>query len=480
MNLMIQHDFSFVVRFFRLCVFSLYLFLIPYGTLLAQQKIETDYTPEESRILLRSELSEFEDYVETTMNNAQRILKDRGVASADLKKFDLWQQTQQERFHQALAQQNPVVALVDAWAVGKSLITCMDQRESLGELPPSTRDVALNMLKLRADRLAHVASRYLSEDAIAEISRQLDNYRKDQPIPKSEVLEPNSRSWSSPLFSAWSMGKSGVESLLDLPLMPGRALQGVSDSGKALTGIRENTEDAVRVAEELPGRIRREFQIALDDLINKRSEILEMVNAINSVSTNFRATASSTQLTAVEIQKSLKLTNEMLPEGQALVDAVEQTIESGKELIREIDQLTAEEGSDGSVQGGRRERFDIAEYKVAADSVTSAAAEVRQMLAEIRPLVEPDSDTDLTENKDRFDIRDYDKAAQSVERGAAEIRSLLKDLQALSEEDASSSGIARQSREVVDHITLRVIQVVALMFFLACVYLVLKSKLQSK
>jgi hypothetical protein len=430
--------------------------------------------------MLRSELVEFERYAESTMNAAHQILQDRGVTARDLKKLDAWQDAQLSRFRHALRQKDSIAALVDTWAIARSLATHVKRKASEDELPASTREVALDMLKRREDRLAHIASRYVGEDSVVMLSHQLEDYTKDQPIAESEILEPDSKRWTSPLFSVWAKGKTTVGSILELPLMPGRALKGVSESGEALTGIRETTADAVQIARELPERIRTEFQIALNDLIEKRTEILEILDAIDSVSTNLRATAHSTHLTATEIQKSLTLARELLPQSASLAAAVERAVNASTELIRAIDQRATHVSTAADGQDAKGRAFDITEYKSTAETITSAANEVRQMLTEIRTLTERNRGSDAVEPQEPFDVRDYGAAAEAIQRGAAEMRSLISELREMSEDDASALRTASRFQDVIDHAALRLIHVVAVVFLLACAYTFLRTKLERK
>jgi hypothetical protein len=367
------------------------------------------YTDDEGRTMLRTELGEFERYIDSTMKAAHEILRSRSVTGGDLKKLDEWQATQRTQYSQALRQQDPLAALTDAWAVSKSLTGYLTLAATPDQLPETCREVALDMLKRREDRLLHIASRYLPEESIAALSSGIDAFTEGQSASHSggQWLDP--RQWTAPLFSVWAKSQATAGSVLQVPLMPGRALKGVSESGKALAGIRESTADAVQVASQLPESIRTEFQIALADLMGQRAEIMEILGTVDSVSTNLRAATESSRLTA----------------------------------------------------------------------------------AEIRGLVDLSRATEKPEGAEPFDIRVYGAAAESIERGAAEIRALILDLRGIAgdeafsgrlgllgaEADASAQQAAVRAREVIDHLALRLIQVAAAGFILACVHTIFRVRL---
>jgi len=449
------------------------------------------YTDREARQMLSSELVEFERYTESTMKSALEILKSRKVSSDELKKVDAWQSAQLKRFRTALRQDDPLFALVDAWAVSKSLIRYLEQQNPADEMSATTSAVGLDMIKRREERLAYIASRYLSPEAIASLSNRLDAFTVEQQIPANKELQPDAHWWSTPFFSAWGKGQAAVEGILDMSLMPGRALKGVSDSGTALSGIRETSAEAVQVIDRLPANIRTEFQVALNDLIEKRSEIIEILSVIDSVSTNLSVTAQSTHLTAVEIQESMTLARELLPAGESLAVAVERAVNASADLVKVIGKDSAS-GAQPGAEVTQQKGFDIAEYQKAATALTGAAVEIRQMLVEISALVDKPDIGDSVDDQKKFDVREYGAAADSIQLSTAEIRALISDLRVITEDevlrgrmgvlrdeaDAVAQRTAARATEVVDHLTVRLVQIAVVVFFLACGYALLQRKLR--
>jgi hypothetical protein len=448
------------------------------------------YTDPEARQMLHSELVEFEQYAESTMKSTIEILKSRKAGTAELKTVDEWQSAQLKRFRTALHQEDPLRALVDAWAISKSLSRYLEQNDIDG-MSATTRAVGLDMIKRREERLAYIASRYLSPDTIASLSSKLEAFAVEQPIPAHEELKPESRWWSAPFFSAWGKGQSAVEGIFQMSLIPGRALKGVSESGTALTGIRETTAEAVQVIDRLPANIRTEFQVALNDLIDKRSEIMEILGAIDSVSTNLRVTAQSTHLTAVEVQDSMTLARELIPAGESLAVAVERAVNASTDLVKVIGKDSTQ-GAQPGPEGGDRKGFDIGEYQKAATALTAAAVEIRQMLVEIQALVDSPDSEDSNEDDSGFDVREYGAAADSIQHSTAEIRALVSDLRGLTGDEVlrerlavlrdDADGIARRMAEhandAVDHLTLRLIQTAFVVFLLACGYALIQRRLR--
>jgi hypothetical protein len=443
---------------------------LPSHAVTAQLEEGAIYSSEEGKVMLRQELSDFEEYLESTMKSSLILLRARETPEKDLKTLSKWQEAQLKKFRAALHQEDPVVALIDAWAVGKTLGHYLKTNQVNEELPSSVRDVALDMLKRREDRLSYIATRYLNTDAVANIRAELDAFTTQQVAGDENQPSKSDQIFGVPMFSAWvNKGRSAVGGILSVPLMPGRALKGVSESGKALSGIRETTADAVQVASELPEKLRVEFQHALTEVLEKREEILTILNAIDSASTNLSTTAQSTLQTATEVQKSLHLAKEVLPAGESFAAAVEKAVSASTELIRALEKSNSTDSESNS------ESLDIKDVKATADSLTGAANEVNQVLEHIQALIERHDRTDPGENT--FEIKDYTRAAESIEKGASELRGLLSDLQNISADNTLGDSAIDTSKQLIDHATKRIVLVMVILFGLAAAWLLLRQRL---
>lgn len=439
------------------------------------------YTEKEIRILLRSELNEFEKYVKLSMEEADNILKNRNISIEDLAKLDIWQNAQLARLQVALATEDPILALVDAWAVGKSLAQYLDQNSYLDEIPESIRSVALDMLKRREDRLSYIASKYIPEDSFDSLSSRINLFTTSQSIPKNEVLQANSQRWSSPLFSVWLKSQAAVGSVLQLSLSPVKALKGVSDSGKALSGIRDSTSQAVQVASEFPTRIRTEFQLALEDLLAQKDEILEILDSINQTSNHLSKTATESHLTIQETKESLEISKELIPKAESLIISIERTVNATSKLMKMISKNSLSNENDSVMN---THSFDIKEYQITAVSISNAASQIQKMLEEIRQLIILDQSSPNDNPDEHFNIREYQLAADSIQRGAIEIRGILSDVTMLMDHpsfqtqmghlldqlDQSTEKASNRTKNIINYVTFSLILIGVLFFVLACSY----------
>ncbi|MDA0576992.1 MAG: hypothetical protein O3B24_02720, partial [Verrucomicrobia bacterium] len=454
----------------------------------------TNYSPGEARVMLRAELVEFERYIDESMKSARTIARGRRVKSRDLDKLDSWQDAQRSQFRKALRQDDPLVALVDAWAVGLSLNHFIEDNARSADLPENVCEVAVDMLQRRQAKLAQIAEQYLPPESMQALSNQIQNFVVTQSGSTNNAQRARSRGWTAPLFSAWSKGETAVGGILQIPLIPGKALMGVSESGKALTGIRDSTAEALQVANELPERIRKEFELALDDLLDRREELMQLLLSIDSVSTNLRATAEASEGAAVAVHASLAQAETLLPAGESLAVAVARAVQAATELVNA---LSANAVSHAPVDGqptAEDTAFDIKAYEAAAVSITSAATELGDMLREIQALIEMSRGPEQDSDEPGFDIRQYGATADSIQSGAAEIRGILKDMRDITDDeafraraavlwqeaDASAMRAAGLVKGVVDHVALRLLQLTLAIFVLASLYAHLRARREQR
>lgn len=437
------------------------------------------YTQQEGREILRAELDAYEEYLDRTMQGARQILRGRQIGRRDIASFEKWQKEQASRFRNALRQADPLCALADAWAVSESLTVFLEGESGMDALPEATRDVALDMLRRREERLRHIAAAYLPTETVRDISTHIAEFARTHPAGDGKLSEqPTNKSWS---FSLWARSKKMTTDVLSVPLAPVRALTGVAESGSALSGMRDSTAEAVQVARELPERIRKEMGAFLDDVLAEQEAIRALLQQTESAGVALREAAAETHATTRQVHESLNVVSQMLPDAESLARTLEQTAKSGTELMNAISTITAQRLQEHTASEAKTEHpFDVGEYKSAAIAIGAAAKESRELMGEIRALVERGQDDKAEEDEPGFDIREYRATALSLERAAAELRAVLHDLREmgqdgslpervaaiLREADRSAEHAANQAERIVDHVALRVLQVaLALLVF---------------
>lgn len=454
------------------------------------------YTQEEARQMLRAELDAFERYASSTMDQARDVLRRRGVGAQELAKVESWQKVQKERLQTALRQDDPLAALVDAWAVSESMFHFADEHAASSELPASAREVVLDILGKRRDRLAQLARAYLPPDSIPTLTASISAFADSAPLPDGDAQRTNRTAETSWMFSMWQKGQSAAKGVLSIPLSPVRAMTGIGEGGKALSDMRDTTAQAIEVAEQLPERIRREVEILLETVVREHEALGALLHDIHGISTNVRVTAEQAHATAAAVQESLDTARVALPAGESLAAAVERAARASTELVNAVTGLVAQTGSKGQNEGaGSGDGFEIAEYQQTAEAIRDAAIELRELMMEIRLLTEAGK-SDAPKDKDGpgFDIREYRAAAEAIERATGEIRGVLGDVRDLGRDgrlqgrtavllraaDRSAERAADQAERLVDHIFWRLIQLAVVICLLALFVAARKRRLQDQ
>jgi hypothetical protein len=268
-------------------------------------------------------------------------------------------------------------------------------------------------------------------------------------------------------------------------------MAGIWESGKALSGMRESTAQAVQLAGELPEKIRRELEIILDRVLAQRAEILELLREIKDASANLRETGTQAEDTARQVRLTLETAAGALPAAESLVVALERTARTSTELVRSVAALRpAGEGQAPGSGGTADTGFDVRQYQEAARSITDTAIELQRVMEDLIVLTESWTPRDRASPERPFDIREYRDTAVAIGCAAAEIRAAARELDArltdprgrqelerLSRQAVqAAAGAADEARAVIDHLALRLLQVALAAFLLALLYARLRKK----
>ncbi len=420
--------------------------------------------------MLRGDLSVYDRYLERSARDAEALIRARGIDGPDRDRFVSWQKAQLTRLQAALAHDEPLAALLDAWAVSESLLSYLDSPAGRRELSSGTWEVARDMLVRRQERLRLLARAYLSPEAFAELVQGLDDFTAAHPIPEDEALKPDKRKLKSDKFSLWAMGEKTLGAILSLPLAPGRAASGISESGKALTEMRVTTAEAVKLAAEMPAMIRRELETLLATLMSRQDELLRLLVELEHTSSAARDTSVQVRATVEEVRATITEAGAQLPAGEALAAALEGAAHASTELVDAIATLLAQQraAADGGAPAGsataaagvtnRAAGFQIADYQHTAFAIEDAAAETRRLIAEIAALRAPAATNDAARqpapDDEPFDIRQYRATAEALAQASDGIRSAVQDVRALAENpdlDARVVQLRRESDRAVAH-----------------------------
>lgn len=279
--------------------------------------------------------------------------------------------------------------------------------------------------KLEQDVLAlgHV---FLTDRQLDRLQQQVDTLVAQHPISGVFAADALVQGFSDPkvqgMFS-W---------VVDLPMVPFRALSGVSDTAQAIHDFNETAHEFTETVNELPRLTRWELELLLYD-----AEELESVDRA-------LAAAESFALGAERISGAAEtLPEEMGAELAARLEEAQATIAALDAALARAEQLT------GPLQH-------------VADRVGDASAQWTALLTEMRA-------DDGKEAGRPFDVREYESAADRIADASREIRALVTELNGL-----DSAG----AEALVDRATWRAALLIAVFFAALVAYRLLSSRLR--
>jgi hypothetical protein len=377
-------------------------------------------TSSELRAALGVWSGSFASLVTAASDRIRAESKDRNVRRHTL----LWQLRTIPLARQAAFRPDAQEAYVAALAVATAqhaYLTEGEGRTLFGAQQPIAADAAR---RIEQDVLA-IGRVFLNERQIERLQREVDTLVSQHPIGGVFAADALVQGFSDPSVR----GTFGW--VVDLPMVPFRALSGVSDTAQAVHAFNETAREFTETVNELPHLTRWELELLLYD-----AEELESVDRALTAAESFALGAERISGAA-----------ETLPE--EVGEQLAARLEEARATIAELDAaLVRAEALAGPLQH-------------VADRVGDASAQWTTLLTEMR--------ADEDGEGRPFDVREYESAASRVEGATREIRALVADLNAL---DASRAGA------LVDRAAWRAAFLVVLFFAALAAYRLLVSRLR--
>ena len=397
---------------------------------------------------LRDALDNFKDVLKSTIDQAS-IELDQRVSTSKARKINiLWRARVIHAYYTMLELEDPVAAFVEAWTLSVRLTQYLEEGEGC-KLYGEYQKVAIDAAKKLELEIESISRMFLNEETFAETQKHVEGFAAANPVRGA---------YSNLLIFASKVKKDQSNpfmNVLNIPMSPFRALEGVDRGAIAIDKFRSTAEQFSDVVEELPESARWQLLLLLYDM-----EETEMAQTILDSTSKF-AESSSRIATSVE-----KLPEEFREQASLLIDQIDAKQSNIQETL------------------GQTEKTIVA-LEQTANSISEAARAFESTVNTTGQLI-----TDLKSNSPKKDpsstnkVSDYRDAAQEITKAANEMRALTLEISKLVEskaitghiEDANNRAIgildqtAVRANNLSDHITLRIIQLLFVAFVLAIIY----------
>jgi ElaB/YqjD/DUF883 family membrane-anchored ribosome-binding protein len=438
---------------------------------------------------LALQIVQFAVLFEATVDGASEEIAQTSASRAQRRAALLWQTRLVERCNISARIAQPQAALLETWAL------CARQRDYLESgdgrtLFGSQQAAAVRAARSLYDTIDQIAVGYLGAAKADAARQQVRDYSAAHPI-RGVFVEGG----APPIILDAQRGGM-LDSILGLPLLPFRALGGVTGASSIgeLPGAADRFTEVVRglpedartqlelllftiedseqlaaalesartiarsseryadLAERLPQRFREEARALLDEIESRESRLRALL-------TDSRAAVQEVDGVLLRAQEALCRLDETTQQFTTAGQTWERTAGAVGAAVKEIQILSGRTGAGepGAVEPGRPAGAP------AASAAVAAGAE-----PEGRP----------------FDILDYERTATAIGRSAAELRQLMAELRALLDEPSPPAGLVQarrqadelladtsaRTRALADHAAWRLGQLAVFVFGLALVF----------
>ena len=409
---------------------------------------------------LREELGTYADYMESAIRRATEELTEKSEGTRTKRLCLIWQMEIIPKAHNAMNQANPLACLLDLWTLALRQRVYLETGEGR-TLFGAQQPIAVSAARDCEERVIGIADAYLNDAQLASARAKVAQLANALPI-RGQFATP-----AVHIVEQAGEGDQVLMSILNIPLVPFRALEGV-----------DRTADSIRGFTAVAGRMTGVVQgLAADARLNLQLLLLETeeMQTVQSVSLSLQEFAQSSKR-FVEI-------TEKLPEDLRvqLTSAIDDVNVKTSQL-----QTTLREARSTADQVEKTARTTAA----AGDALADAAKSIEDMVASFREPADAagksanPTPTTTAEAGKAFDPNDYTRMADAFGASARELRNLSDEIRGLTRDPALDQRLAdieSRLREVIqsgqatgrlvtDHLAWRLLELIGVIFVLAVIY----------
>jgi hypothetical protein len=408
----------------------------------------TNYLGNPGQEELRQVLNRFEDFFATSVKQSAGEL-DMLLPDAKTHRLTLlWRARCISSLHTILEQDDPLAAFVDAWALSLRLTLYFGAGEG-SRLFGLHQDVAISTATQIETEIERVAQTLLEATIFEQTQSDLRAFAQANPIRGA---------FSKTLVYASEVKKgtpSPVATVINLPLAPFRAIEGVDRGSTAIADFSTTAGRFSDIVEELPESTRWQLLLLLYDL--------EETEMVRSFLASFKQLAASSD--------KLADTSEELPEKirTELSTFVEQVDDKQANLQQTLEQTQATSSALTTL---------VEQVEGAATAVGVTSKDIRQTAQAWQATVEsigntfslPKTQPDVNATS-KFDLAELNATARNITEATTEIRKLNEELAVNT--GTLSAHIHRLTTDVIWKLAL----LITLAFALALVYRIVATRL---
>jgi cell division protein FtsB len=382
---------------------------------------------------IRGQIDNFAEYYKAVMRQTAIELDER----LQTKRVERTTLQMRARMVQAvnamLDQDDPVIAFVEIWALCTRFRIYVEEGEG-STLFAEGQEIVVKSAKRLESEIERIGHIFLKDDVFDVTAKNIAEFANVNPIRGT---------FYNVIVYATEVKKGQPNpfmSVLNLPMTPFRAIEGVDRTASAIYQFKDTAERFSDVVRELPESSRWQMELLLYEL-----EEMEMAKTFLDSFTRF-SESSAKMATSVE-----QLPKELGKELSEFVDEVDRKQADLQKTLAQAEKTTL--ALNETVEKLNALAKETSETAKAWESAAKATGEVTQGFNQGK---------ESGSSKSSFSVKEYRDAAEQTSQAATDIKELLAAIEAFSE--------SRKYGSLTNHLTYRIMGLILFFFVLAIVY----------
>jgi len=331
---------------------------------------------------LREELAAFSSRFTSVVSNAADRIRQEAADPRTRRSALLWEIRLVPLIQQAAFVPDPqeaFVAVAGITVMQRRFLTEGDGAKVFGPEQP----IAVEAARQLSEDFWQIGALFLNEAELAKFRAEVEDYAGGPSISGSDFTVANVRR------RVRQVRQDGrFDWVVDLPMSPFRALEGVGSGAEAIHDFNETAMRFAQTVEALPEQLRWQSQLLLYD-VESRESLITALDALESVAESARLLSTAAERLPAEVEALLGSSQGAIAEANRTLRTAQGLIEPLLATAEQLNLAGASWGAlfarDGEPDPDARP-FDIREYEAAAVGIGGAAFELRALAAELEAL----------------------------------------------------------------------------------------------
>lgn len=347
-----------------------------------ERKGDQSYTEEQ----LREDLAEFAARFSAVVSAAADEIAQRADSRRVRRSTLLWKVKMIPMVREASFNDDPQEGYVENLNLSVAMRRYLVEgagREEFGEYQP----IAIGAARELEEDLLSMGRQFMNAQQMQALVAQVEALSREHPI-------------RGPDFSVEAVAEAlaKVEPtgsflwIVDLPMSPFRALEGVGETGLALRELNQTAMEFAELVDTLPRDYRWQLELLLYD-IEDRDTVIGGLAAFEQVAASAERVSQSIERLPDDLRAALADTQGTLVDANQIVVNAQALMEPVSATVAQLGQMTAQLAEMREEKSGEEPSgppFDIREYQATAEAVTVSVTELRGLLDEVRSLLQTD------------------------------------------------------------------------------------------